>query len=86
MSQARREMSRPPVLVLASHAGDWRAEAASRRCYTSVMAKVKKVKLPDGFCDIGHVTQPEFMPNQSTMDTFDAEPYTLWRACSEAPD
>jgi hypothetical protein len=50
------------------------------------MAKSKKVKpivLPDGFADIGHVTVPEFMPNQRTMDRFDREPWTLWQACNE---
>jgi hypothetical protein len=47
------------------------------------MAKVKKIKLPDGFSDIGPATRPEFAPNQTTMELFDREPYTLWRACSE---
>jgi hypothetical protein len=44
---------------------------------------VKPIILPDGFANIGHVTQPEFMPDQATMARFDADPYELQRACDQ---
>jgi hypothetical protein len=43
----------------------------------------KRIILPDGFSDLGPITLPEFAPDQTTMDRFDHEPLTLWRACSE---
>jgi excisionase family DNA binding protein len=44
---------------------------------------VKPLILPDGFADIGPITSPEFMPNQSTMDRFEADPWELRRACDQ---
>jgi excisionase family DNA binding protein len=45
------------------------------------MGTLKPFVLPDGFADIGHVTLPEFMPDQSTMARFDADPSELCEAC-----